>query len=451
MIKIALQATICFYLLSLTSLSAAAIESSGSVYFDEKSLQAGLNYLTQHPAPQVVLLPESFLFERDDSGILHLKKDRETTNSAEKILLAQKKLIEWFVEDINNGLTAPTISMERMIAVNKIVTNTKYSINSLTSEDSFVSINISLDLLSKKIVENIWGTVKSIYKQSGIRPSLTMFSVTAIPKGYFEEDKTAAAPIKVDEIIKLLNIRKNLKKHILKKIRTQNIILSDLDIATILDALDNIIIYRFLLKRSPEAKIETIEIGFNNILFADPEKLGLPKAEYERNGVYFWTTLMPKNPVEFSFPIRIGAFIDGKHRYKAMTYLLNNLKSELTQEMSREQLIKLLADTHQKWALVHLFSDGNGRTYRLIINSILMSYGLPPLACRLNCLPMAQTDTDWHKIFQESIDRAEYPQTSDYPNELLNPSDRDWERLNARIHKLGNILHQQTCSESGCD
>ena len=44
-----------------------------------------------------------------------------------------------------------------------------------------------------------------------------------------------------------------------------------------------------------------------------------------------------------------------------------------------EAVLELAAWTHSEWVRIHPFSNGNGRTARILTNAVLMRYGLPPV------------------------------------------------------------------------
>lgn len=49
---------------------------------------------------------------------------------------------------------------------------------------------------------------------------------------------------------------------------------------------------------------------------------------------------------------------------------------------TKENLVKIAADCHFKFVSIHPFTDGNGRTARLLMNLILMQAGYPPAIIR---------------------------------------------------------------------
>ena len=78
--------------------------------------------------------------------------------------------------------------------------------------------------------------------------------------------------------------------------------------------------------------------------------------------------------------------------------------------------VKIAADTHYKLVSIHPFSDGNGRTSRLLMNLILMQVGYPPAIIRkedraayIDSLEKAQTVgemSDFYDVIYEAVDRS---------------------------------------------
>lgn len=81
-----------------------------------------------------------------------------------------------------------------------------------------------------------------------------------------------------------------------------------------------------------------------------------------------------------------------------------------------DHIIKIAADAHYKLVSIHPFSDGNGRTSRLLMNLILMQVGYPPAIIRkedriayLDSLEKAQAGgdmTDFYQVIFDSVDRS---------------------------------------------
>ncbi|EOW1885535.1 Fic family protein [Enterococcus hirae] len=62
-----------------------------------------------------------------------------------------------------------------------------------------------------------------------------------------------------------------------------------------------------------------------------------------------------------------------------MQQLVQNLNFRLELAASEEEQLEAIMDTHIQFERIHPFSDGNGRTGRLLINYSLLKEGFPPL------------------------------------------------------------------------
>lgn len=78
--------------------------------------------------------------------------------------------------------------------------------------------------------------------------------------------------------------------------------------------------------------------------------------------------------------------------------------------------VKIAADAHFKLVSIHPFSDGNGRTSRLLMNLLLMQVGYPPAIIRkeerlqyVNALEKGQVKNDiddFYTLIYEAVDRS---------------------------------------------
>jgi excisionase family DNA binding protein len=90
--------------------------------------------------------------------------------------------------------------------------------------------------------------------------------------------------------------------------------------------------------------------------------------------------------------------------------------AEWLQNENSEHIVKIAADAHYKLVSIHPFSDGNGRTSRLLMNLILMQVGFPPAIIRkedriayIDSLEKAQTGgnmADFYQVIYDAVDRS---------------------------------------------
>lgn len=83
---------------------------------------------------------------------------------------------------------------------------------------------------------------------------------------------------------------------------------------------------------------------------------------------------------------------------------------------NNDHAVKIAADAHIKLVSIHPFSDGNGRTARLLMNLLLIQKGYPPALVRkedremyINSIGKAQLSedfSDYYKIIYRAIDRS---------------------------------------------
>lgn len=83
---------------------------------------------------------------------------------------------------------------------------------------------------------------------------------------------------------------------------------------------------------------------------------------------------------------------------------------------NHDHAVKIGADAHYKLVSIHPFSDGNGRTSRLLMNLLLIQQGYPPAIIRkedrlayINSLEKAQKGKDlddFYNLVYEAVDRS---------------------------------------------
>lgn len=62
-----------------------------------------------------------------------------------------------------------------------------------------------------------------------------------------------------------------------------------------------------------------------------------------------------------------------------MVQLIDNLEYRLESAKTDEEKLIAILDTHIQFERIHPFSDGNGRTGRMVMNYSLLQHGFPPL------------------------------------------------------------------------
>ena len=91
-----------------------------------------------------------------------------------------------------------------------------------------------------------------------------------------------------------------------------------------------------------------------------------------------------------------------------ISQLVDNLNYRLEHTEAKEDKLKAILDTHIQFERIHPFSDGNGRTGRMIMNYSLLQEGFPPLIIEKETKAqyvelLANQDVESFLTFSESI------------------------------------------------
>lgn len=89
-----------------------------------------------------------------------------------------------------------------------------------------------------------------------------------------------------------------------------------------------------------------------------------------------------------------------------ISQLVDNLNYRLEHAKEKEDKLKAILDTHIQFERIHPFSDGNGRTGRMIMNYSLLQEGFPPLIIEKEAKAqyvelLANQDVDYFLTFAE--------------------------------------------------
>lgn len=117
-----------------------------------------------------------------------------------------------------------------------------------------------------------------------------------------------------------------------------------------------------------------------------------------------------------SVPIRVTGSTTVFPNHMQVAELMAEFVKDLHKLAKTQQACHLAAFAHYRLVSIHPFSDGNGRTARLLMNLILEQYGYPPAIIRkedrlgyLEALEQAQTggsSDDFYKLVHEAVDRS---------------------------------------------
>jgi len=180
----------------------------------------------------------------------------------------------------------------------------------------------------------------------------------------------------------------------------KNLTVEGKSVQEILEAVNHAAAYDFI-KELIERQPKRADITAGNVL--DIHKLILRKIDDFNAGRYRSVAVrVAGSEVAFPNPLKVPELME--HFYKWLTGKNN------------DPIAKIAADAHFKFVSVHPFTDGNGRTGRLLMNLLLMQAGLPPAVITkedrtryISSIAKAQTTqdlSDFYRITYEAINAS---------------------------------------------
>lgn len=217
--------------------------------------------------------------------------------------------------------------------------------------------------LPKELVKNLdeWFTVELTFTSNAIEGSTLTRAETAlvVEKGITVKGKSLKEHLEVTNHVEALDYVKTLVSK-----KRQDLVLNDI-----------LEIHRLILHKIEE------------------ESAGRFRTQHAR---------LTQSDVVLPNPVKIPELME-----EFMEWLLGN---------NPDHIIKIAADAHFKLVSIHPFSDGNGRSARLLMNLLLMQAGFPPVIIRkeerleyINSLEKAQKSKgldDFNKLIYEALGRS---------------------------------------------
>ncbi len=415
--------------------------------FSETSFNTGLDYLRNHPAPLSVFVSKKDWHTLDDNKKipeLNLSREQHTN----RLVKAQVQLIKWFQDDIQHGYSTPKITTSRLIKINKIITKNPDPMSKTKGQRniSFAS-QLTIEFLTDKVISEISQIVADLRRSAGFESiELQLFGVyRKLVNADGSDAGTDFYQLPAKTVKKMIQERAAFlekyihteagKKYSDIKTHRGGYITSNNGALMVLDAAR---IFYHVKKKNPEInflkhQIYGLSVEENSQifhLFDVPDRDGELTKSYPhpcRGCVRTWYSFMPPdNSYEQSFyrSIYVTTAKYYKDRKAILDKTVSTLNNNLKPHMTKSELKNVLAESWRQLVLIHPFRDGNGRTMRLLINALFMSYGLPPLTCDPDCLPYSHTFAYFKKDIDAAMTLTEKPlPDSVYPQWLYQPDE----------------------------
>ncbi len=435
------------------------IDEDKQLTFSHTSLDQGIDYYRNHPAPLLLLIPrkkisvnqqgKNYLGPEYGSGSGH--------DTLQRNLKAQSKLLNWFREDLNKGQVVPEISEQRLAKINQLLTGDDCSTLSKEPDETY-GINVSMDIndMTPQAIKENMELLSNLRKQARMSSNgLWGYTIKLYGKEQVNNDKF----FKIDhkKLIETLKERANFFETFLKtssKYKYEDhtdghgrFITRESNMLALTEGMR---LANTVEKIAPGTlhRDERVILSFNSnadeereLFFAldIPDIVGNTQAS-ELCGKRYWLSLFSQHenidglPQTFFIYLMPGTSISGNKTLFKMA--IKNLVRRLKPSMTSDELVKNLAVSWQEMILAHAFRDGNGRLVRLLMNSILMAYGQPPLTCDPDCHPLNRLKAEVVNDIHQAMQRTIYLKGGDYPLWISHPQQREWKNVMDKAARL---------------
>ncbi len=425
------------------------------VSFSHESLQRGMNVYRAHPAPLGLMIPLSNI-KQDENGHTYLSKHYfRRQNDNERLLVrrvtqAQKKLLAWFTEDLNRGMGVPRITVRRLAVIYELLTGQLYTFPSKMPADrqpGVPGVNQYICEMSPKIMEENQGTFTSLRERAGLNGMTWGYRIPL--SGKVQDAQTYQPVILHPDIYQMLRERADFLGRFLSASsdfkggnfigRHGRFTACQERFLFIIDAMR---LAHLVHLKMPGTLIDDVR---RNIIVEPNEELFFAFDVPDIHGRTSATAYCPKNKPcanrewrtlysnmdEYNegyplFTLAPGQFAS---EFEAMFRTsVKELAAGLKPVMTARELVQQLALSWQELMFSHLFPDANGRLVRILVNSILMAYGLPPMTCDPDCAPLNKLRTEVEDVIFQGMYRTRYFSETDYPQWISHPS-QEWQKI----------------------
>ncbi len=426
-----------------TSWGQSCPHSEKTLNFSTQSLEAGLDYFRSHPAPLALLLPRVAM-QKNSRGRTVIseyyqppqKKAQPLISHAQKLMNAQKMILSWFDDDQRRGKTRPVITRERFYRIFQAIVD-GYPAYTYPVDERLQKQTVHKaepDRLTPDVIDETLSVLSRLHKEAKTKHQQFSYIVVCPLKKQVNGVQADYLPLNATLVKKGLKDRKEFLETLSSNTDRYSIE-SSCNRGGFCQTMED-----FSLQQTDYARFYHIAISehgaghdFSRYKTSEVSEshsddvfkyFDVPPNISKGVNVRKWKTFMPLSDPLGTIAVPPLALISSSQRgdiFKMFEIAISHLQRGLKPEMQATQLYDLLAKAWQELEIIHVLPEGNGRVVRLLINSILMAYGQPPVTCNPDCLPIFQIRKDVKSGLCQSMQRSVDTSESDYPEWITRP------------------------------